>query len=443
MNALKKLLAPHTIPENDRPSLVSINAIKDLITAKLRDSKPLKEFMPELEKLRRGTHENKKLLEAWMRLGNDKMEAIKFLLDDKKLIKYIHGPPGTGKSYLALAIAIFALMFPPPTTGADDEWDRPVDLGPQVEPEEYDKVDLNAAPQRVQLTDEQKAALPQGPQTTKILFISGQNTAVDDLVLRFLPMWKAMGGTKVAGRRPVVLRLNSWQSESRDFVRRYANVGRYIQRTTEDAVGGILMSLLNAFSDKADELDREGRRSRSSNPSIVDQAVELFNADTKKPKEQQKYQALAILVGKLEARPEQIYALGKQVSNLVEEGPMKGALAQADVVFGTPVGAADRAFRQVFRPHFIISDESPRNKEITFLILLAHYTPRAYFCFGDYKQLSPVILSKHQHRKYKPPRSFKKANDDQPTGVELAGGNEPGQDEAPNEDETKNGPVDY
>lgn len=45
------------------------------------------------------------------------------------------------------------------------------------------------------------------------------------------------------------------------------------------------MSLLNAFSDKADEFNREGRRSRSSNPSIVDQAVELFNADTKETKE--------------------------------------------------------------------------------------------------------------------------------------------------------------
>lgn len=76
------------------------------------------------------------------------MDAIKFLLDDKKLIKYIHGPPGTGKSYLALWIAIIALMFAPPTTGADDEWGLPLDLGPQVEPEEYDKLDLSATEAR-------------------------------------------------------------------------------------------------------------------------------------------------------------------------------------------------------------------------------------------------------------------------------------------------------
>lgn len=270
------------MPENDRSSLISVNAAKDLITAKLRDGKALKEFMPELEKLRQGTHENEKLQQAFARLGSDKIEAIKFLLDDKKFIKYIHGPPGTGKSWLALWIAVFALIFAPPTTGADDEWDRPLDLGPQVKPEEYDKVDLSAAPRTVQLTDEQKAALPQGRQTTKILFISGQNTAVDNLVPRFLPMWKEIGGTNISGREPVVLRLYSWESEGRDFVRDFASVGRHIQRTADDSVGGIL----NAFSDKAYEFDREGRRTRSTNPSVVDLAVELFNADTRKPKEQ-------------------------------------------------------------------------------------------------------------------------------------------------------------
>lgn len=79
MNALKKLLAPHTMPENDRPSLISINVVKDLITAKLRDGKPLKDFMPHLEKLRQGTHENKKLQEAFTRLGSAEVQLVVFL----------------------------------------------------------------------------------------------------------------------------------------------------------------------------------------------------------------------------------------------------------------------------------------------------------------------------------------------------------------------------
>lgn len=77
MNALKKLMAPHAMPMNDRPSLTSINAVEDLITAKFRDGKQLKEFMTELEKLRQGSHENARLQAAYKRLGRDKMNACR------------------------------------------------------------------------------------------------------------------------------------------------------------------------------------------------------------------------------------------------------------------------------------------------------------------------------------------------------------------------------
>lgn len=67
----------------------------------------------------------------------------------------------------------------------------------------------------------------------------------------------------------MILRLYSWESEGRDFIRRFAKVGRHVQRMDDDNTGGILMTLLNAFSDKAHEFDREGRKARSSNDSIV------------------------------------------------------------------------------------------------------------------------------------------------------------------------------
>lgn len=411
MNALKKLMAPHTMPMDDRPSLTSINAVEDLITANLRDGKLLKEFMTDLEKLRQGTHENEELQNGFKRLDKDKTDAIKYLLDDQKLIKYIHGPPGTGKSYLALWIVCIALMFDPPTTGTDDEWDRPLDLGPQIEPKDYDNVDLSAPLRSMQLTDEQKAALSSAPPRTKILIVSGQNTAVDDLLPRLMPLWTDLGGPMVRKQKPVVLRLYSWESECRCFVRRFAQVGRHIQRTTEDTTGGILMRLLDAFSDRADEFDREGRKARSSNTSIVDKAVELYKAD-RKASQGRKYDELTHLINQVASSPDQIYTISKQITRLVENGPQTEALAQADVIFGTLIGVADPAFRQMFRPHYIISDESPRDKEITFLILLAHFSPRAYFCFGDHKQLCPVIFSKHQHRKYKSPMSFKEAGID-------------------------------
>ncbi|KAK7731578.1 hypothetical protein SLS63_005264 [Diaporthe eres] len=204
------------------------------------------------------------------------MDAMEFLLDDKKLLKYVHGPPGTGKSYLALWFASIAVMFDPPTIDADDEWDRPLDLGPQLKPEEFDEVDTAAPLRTVQLTDDQKAAAAPVPPRTK---------------------------------------------------------------------------------------------AQRSSASLV-------------------------------SRP------------------------------------------SVFRPHYIISDESPRDKEITFLTLIANFSPRAYFCLGDHLQLKPNG-SKHQHRRCKPPRSFKAATTDESSAVGLTSSDEPGQDEASKAAETKTEIADF
>lgn len=42
---------------------------------------------------------------------------------------------------------------------------------------------------------------------------------------------------------------------------------------------------------------------------------------------------------------------------------MPDVLAQADVVLATPVSVAEKNFREIFTPHYIISDEKPRDKE--------------------------------------------------------------------------------
>lgn len=422
MDALKKLMAPHTMPLDDRPSLASINASRDLISVKLRDGEALKDIMPAFEQLRRGTHPDRHLRRFYQQLSKDKHGAIEFLLDDKKLIKYIHGPPGTGKSYLALWIACLAVMSGPPAT---EETDRPVDVGPRLSAADFDKVNLTQPMRTKAVTDAEKAALS---DKTKVLIVSGQNTAVDDLVPRFWTMWKRLGGEKVRPREraPVVLRLYSWKSESRDFVRAFTKVGRHVQRTAEDSTGGILMRLLGAFSDEADLFDRRGCKARRTNMSIVDKAIELYQED-RKASQGRKYDDLALLVAKVSRSPDQIFIIGKQISKLVMNGPQKDALSEADIILGTHVGVADKTVRETFRPHYIISDESPRDKEISFLILLAHFSPRVFFCFGDHKQLSPVILSTHQHLKYKPPRSFKRANNEEESGASSVGGfDEPG-----------------
>ncbi|KAL2282588.1 hypothetical protein FJTKL_10449 [Diaporthe vaccinii] len=185
------------------------------------------------------------------------MDAVEYLLDDKKLIKYIHGPPGTGKSYLALWFASIAVMFDPPAMDADDEWDLPLDLGPELKPEDFDKVDMTKPPRAVQLTMIRRLRLHQFPT-----------------------------------------------------------------------------------------------------------------------------------------------------------GPKS-------------------------------SDESVRDKEITFLTLIANFSPRAYFRFGDHLYLVPTGFSKHQHRGYKPPRSFKAATADETSAVVLTSSDKPGQDEASKAAATKTEIADF
>lgn len=125
-----------------------------------------------------------------------------------------------------------------------------------------------------------------------------------------------------------------------------------------------------------------------------------------------------------------IYVNGKEIRRQVQNGPQKDALEMAEVVLGMPIGVSDRTFRVSFRPHYIFSDECPRDKEITTLILPAYFSPKAYFFFGDHKQLTPIIFSTFQDRKYKSRMSNKSGDDEEPGGVENLGEDGPEKEEA-------------
>jgi hypothetical protein len=105
-----------------------------------------------------------------------------------------------------------------------------------------------------------------------------------------------------------------------------------------------------------------------------------------------------------------VYTLHReQISKLVKDGPQKDAIALADVIFGTAMGASDRTFRQTSRPQFVISEEAPKDKEITSDILLAHYSPAVYLLFEDHRHLAPFILSTHQHLENSPAKKEQSA----------------------------------
>ena len=204
-------------------------------------------------------------------------------------------------------MACIGLITPPPTTGEDDEWDLPVDLGRQLRPEELDDVDLSVPLQVLKFTDEQKAALPPMLPGTKILIVSGQNSAVDDLVPRLSRMWKDLGLDRFRAK-PVILRLYSLDAESKDFPRHFAKISRDIQRIKDESTSGILAQLLSDFYDQADAYEREGRWTRAETYSVVDKAIELYQEDSKRS-EGRKYNDLVIAINKIVSNPGQFHEL--------------------------------------------------------------------------------------------------------------------------------------
>lgn len=437
MNAFKKLSAPHTQPLDDRPSVASVQLFEDLYKGELRDGRSLRELMPDLDKLCRDEHPDAKLTKWFKYLSSDQLRVILELLNDMKMIKYIHGPPGTGKTYLLILLVCVTLTGRPPVGSDDDERNLPVDAGKQLNAMDYDKVDQSAALQPVKLTDQQRMAQPPAPERVKILFTSGQNTAVDDLVPRLKAMWSQH--FQHLRPEPVILRMHSLEVESKDFPRRLTNLHRQIERNGATASDNIFLSLLLKFSEEVDEYEREGRKNRRKNLSVVDKAIELYEADSNAPQDERKYSELRGHIKKVSENPDNYLTARKTISSLVQDGPQKDAIMAADVIVCTPVGASDNTFRRLFRPHFIFEDEVARDREMSSNILIAHYSPLAYITAGDHKQLGPIVFSTFQHIKYKPKSGFKKEVDmDQATGADTSGDNDTAENDTGKDDATEN-----
>lgn len=209
---------------------------------------------------------------------------VESLLKNRKMFKYIHGLPGIGKSYLALCLIIVALLYPPPI-GLDNSQDLAIDAGAQISPADFDKVDQSVALGLIKLTAKQRQAATAAAvsQRPKVLFTSGINTALDDLVFRFKSIVKTILGK--LGLDLICLRMHSYKVEAKDFPRLTAKLGREIERENNDVTSSFLIRLLSKFSGEVDAFEREGRKNRRPNPSVVDKAIELYNADQEGPQE--------------------------------------------------------------------------------------------------------------------------------------------------------------
>jgi hypothetical protein len=71
----------------------------------------------------------------------------------------------------------------------------------------------------------------------------------------------------------------------------------------------------------------------------------------------------------------------------------RDVLEQIDFVATTPVAAAGSAFSKMFKPDLVILDEAPHARELTSLIPLAFFSPKAWIFTGDYRQTRPFVSS--------------------------------------------------
>lgn len=214
---------------------------------------------------------------------------------DKKIPYIKQLPPRTifeDKMQYMVAIAIrnsslsYYCRSPiPPPIGLDSSQDLAVDAGAQISPADFDKVDQSVAFGLIKLTAKQRQAATAAAvsQRPKVLLTSGINTAVDELVPRFMSIVKTILGK--LGLDLICLRMHLYRVEAKDFPRLTAKLGREIERENNDVTSSFSIRLLSKFSGEVDAIEREGRKNRRPNPSVVDKAIELYNADQEGPQE--------------------------------------------------------------------------------------------------------------------------------------------------------------
>ncbi len=70
----------------------------------------------------------------------------------------------------------------------------------------------------------------------------------------------------------------------------------------------------------------------------------------------------------------------------------RDVLSDTDFIATTPV-AASRQFSQLFKPDIIVFDEAPHARELSVMIAIANFNPKAWILTGDHRQTRPFLAT--------------------------------------------------
>ncbi|PKS09190.1 hypothetical protein jhhlp_003804 [Lomentospora prolificans] len=341
MSALDHLAGDREKDARQGPSPSSVDAFEWMLdfTKKPKRIVNLFKHLPHMEDPEASgvPHE---LVQMYKALNQDHLAAYRGLAEIPERLYMVSGCPGAGKTHWNILVVAIAQSVPVKT-----------------------RVDQDKSRSR----------------QVKVLYLIDVNKPTDDSANRMHRLCRE------AGLKKTVIRLHGWPYEMRrsDFINGDSSQGA-LDGIQTNQTRRIDFSRQFVMMAQAHEIPRTAATDENRAPSLDEAAWDYYNQH-----KDQQYPELAISLQRLlkvgVQSPREQVALRRCVYKVYSD-----VLRTADFVATTPVSAYGR-FPQMFHPDIIFLDEAPHARELTSLIPIAFFSPRAWVYTGDFRQTRPFV----------------------------------------------------
>lgn len=214
----------------------------------------------------------------------------------------------------------------------------------------------------------------------RILFLVDINKTVDDAAKRYYSLCKE------AGMNLRIVRMHGWPLEMRQSSK--------LQSIQREGKGSPTDTLIPDFTSRF--LTVAGLSKQIPHSSTSDMVPTLDEASWQfyEKNKSESFPVLQVLLKKMEAGDVLTTDDWKRLRRHVS-GLYRAVLARTDFIATTPVAACGR-FSRFFRPDIVFMDEAAHARELTTLIPLAYFSPKAWIFTGDAKQTQPFVKDIHK-----------------------------------------------